>query len=160
MRVCAHFCIRKCGTIYRAELDRASDYGSEGREFESSPARHKKIQPKRVGFFYIPLPEDLNPFLRRGKGFVEAAEPPSGSDCGVTSKAIFSGHRQGRSKKCRRSASSPARHKKQGFLRDPCFLFYQLDIPLLICYNFKETTLCHKELIHCNQPSLYPLLFY
>ena len=50
-----------------AQLDRASDYGSEGREFESSPARHKKIQPFGVGFFYGPLMEDLNRFsLKNG----------------------------------------------------------------------------------------------
>ncbi len=38
-----------------AQLDRASDYGSEGREFESSPARHFKI--KDLAHFW------LSPFL-------------------------------------------------------------------------------------------------
>ena len=42
-----------------AQLDRASDYGSEGREFESSPARHLKSKPygnlhRRAFVFFVP----------------------------------------------------------------------------------------------------------
>ena len=46
-----------------AQLDRASDYGSEGREFESSPARQKKKgHPHGCPFSFVALPEDLNLF--------------------------------------------------------------------------------------------------
>ena len=37
-----------------AQLDRVSDYESEGREFESLPARHRKRIPIRVSVFYLP----------------------------------------------------------------------------------------------------------
>ena len=39
-----------------AQLDRASDYGSEGREFESSAARHFKLRPQHrlsAGAFFL-----------------------------------------------------------------------------------------------------------
>ena len=39
-----------------AQLDRVSDYESEGREFESLPARHRKQVPIRVPVFYYTAP--------------------------------------------------------------------------------------------------------
>ena len=40
-----------------AQLDRASDYGSEGREFESSPARHVGAKYALLRLIFLPLAE-------------------------------------------------------------------------------------------------------
>jgi hypothetical protein len=39
---------KPCSFAPLAQLDRASDYGSEGREFESSAARHLKLRPQHL----------------------------------------------------------------------------------------------------------------
>ena len=47
---------KKIKNVRVAQLDRASDYGSEGREFESSAARHEKALAIASAFF-----SEINP---------------------------------------------------------------------------------------------------
>ena len=53
-----------------AQLDRASGYGPEGREFESSSARHEKsncVLQLLFSFILVSLDVELNPRFYRGK---------------------------------------------------------------------------------------------
>ena len=72
-----------------AQLDRASDYGSEGREFESSIARNKKRKASlkaALRFFFLPVYETVlslretasfQPFLKHVTGKRQKREAPA-----------------------------------------------------------------------------------
>ncbi len=57
MRMYLNYCVRV------AQLDRASDYGSEGREFESSHARYKSLRVDLLPQGFLVVWDICKPFI-------------------------------------------------------------------------------------------------